>query len=53
MILEFDPSARAIVSSGYSENPVMSSYRTYGFKGVMEKPYTLGRLRDTVSTVLQ
>ena len=53
MILEFDPSARAIVSSGYSENPVMSSYRTYGFKGVMEKPYTLGKLRDTVSTVLQ
>jgi CheY-like chemotaxis protein len=52
-ILEIDPSARAIVSSGYSESPVMSSYRNYGFRGVMEKPYSLGRLKETVSSVLQ
>ncbi len=48
-----DPAVRAIVSSGYSNDPVMAKYREHGFKGVVEKPYTieeLGRvLHDVVS----
>jgi CheY-like chemotaxis protein len=34
-----DPGVRAIVSSGYSGDPVMSDYRKFGFCAVVPKPY--------------
>jgi CheY-like chemotaxis protein len=44
-----DPGVKAIVSSGYSQDPVMAAYDRYGFIGIMAKPYTIGQL----STVLE
>jgi nitrogen-specific signal transduction histidine kinase/CheY-like chemotaxis protein len=38
---KIDPDINAIVSSGYSENPVMANYQKHGFKGILKKPYTL------------
>ena len=37
---ELDPDVRAVVSSGYSSDPVMSAFRQHGFRAVVEKPYT-------------
>jgi PAS domain S-box-containing protein len=37
---QLDPTARAVVSSGYSNDPVMASHRDYGFVAVMTKPYS-------------
>ncbi len=34
-----DPGVRAIVSSGYSTDPIMSEYSRHGFSGVLVKPY--------------
>jgi len=39
-LLEIDPNVVAIVSSGYSNDPVMDNFREYGFKGAIPKPYT-------------
>jgi CheY-like chemotaxis protein len=47
-----DPEIKAIVSSGYSNDPVMANYRQHGFTGVMSKPYTVQQLSDAVSQAL-
>ncbi|MBL7994126.1 response regulator [bacterium] len=49
LILDCDPNAKVIVSSGYSDDPVTSDYARYGFAGVLPKPYDI----DTLSKVLQ
>jgi len=51
-LIEFDPDVKAIVSSGYSTDPVMADYRNYGFKGVVAKPYDIKELSETLHEVL-
>jgi PAS domain S-box-containing protein len=51
--LRVDPDAKVIVSSGYSNDPVMSNFREYGFSGVLAKPYMLQQLSDTLHRVMQ
>jgi CheY-like chemotaxis protein len=46
-LLEIDPQAKLVVSSGYADDPVMANPAAYGFVGVIAKPYnfdTLSRL---------
>lgn len=46
------PGARAMVSSGYSNDPVMSDFSAYGFVGVLQKPYTIQELKVAVAAAL-
>jgi DNA-binding NarL/FixJ family response regulator len=46
------PDARAIVSSGYSSDDVMANYRTYGFRGMVPKPYSLEDFTRVLREVL-
>jgi PAS domain S-box-containing protein len=39
-ILELDPYAKAIISSGYSTESVMEHFNQYGFMGVLIKPFS-------------
>jgi CheY-like chemotaxis protein len=43
-LLKIDPGVKAIVSSGYSNLPMMAEYKSYGFKGVVAKPYEINEL---------
>jgi nitrogen-specific signal transduction histidine kinase/CheY-like chemotaxis protein len=51
-LLKIDPQVRAIVSSGYSADPVMAEYRKYGFRDVIEKPYSLQAVSNALQRVL-
>jgi CheY-like chemotaxis protein len=51
-IRAIDPNVRAIVSSGYSNDPVMADYRKYGFVGVLAKPYTSDNVDNQLKLIL-
>lgn len=51
-LLQIDPNVLAIVSSGYSDAPAMSSPAAFGFKGVLPKPYAPTELRAAVHRIL-
>jgi PAS domain S-box-containing protein len=47
-LLEIDPGANAIVSSGYSNDPVISDYKDYGFNGFVLKPFNMDELNKVL-----
>ncbi|MBI5250613.1 MAG: PAS domain S-box protein [Desulfomonile tiedjei] len=52
LLLEIDPNVKAIVSSGYCNDPVMAQYERYGFSGVVVKPYNVRELSNVLAKVL-
>jgi PAS domain S-box-containing protein len=50
-LLKIDPKAVAIVSSGYSNDPVMADYRKFGFSGVVQKPYLIKDMVEMIRSV--
>ena len=46
------PDVKAIVSSGYADNPVVADFTTYGFSTALSKPYRLEALRDCLNRLL-
>ena len=49
---EIDPNVKGIVSSGYSQDPVMANFRDFGFCGVITKPYTVEEMGKKLYQVL-
>lgn len=47
-----NPDVRAIVSSGYAEDPAMANFEKYGFKGVVPKPFNMDDLIKEIERVL-
>ncbi len=53
LIKDLDPKVRAIVSSGYSNDPIMANHRENGFVGVLSKPYKIQDLAKTLESTIQ
>lgn len=51
-LLKIDPNIKAIASSGYSNDSIMSEYKKYGFTAVIAKPYKVRELSEIVSKVI-
>jgi PAS domain S-box-containing protein len=49
---EINPNVSAILSSGYSNDPIMANYRAYGFLGMVAKPYQLDELARALAGVI-
>jgi CheY-like chemotaxis protein len=47
-----DPDVKAVVSSGYSNDPVMSRYQEYGFVDIAKKPYKIDELIKVLNRVM-
>ena len=51
-LLEIDPDVKAIVSSGYANDTILSSYKEFGFLACLTKPYELTDLSQVIHEVL-
>ncbi len=50
---EIDPEVCAVVSSGYSEDEVMATYRSHGFRAMVPKPYGIEELARALRPLLR
>jgi CheY-like chemotaxis protein len=51
-LIELDPEVKAVVSSGYSNDPVMAEFKEYGFQGVLVKPYKIEELGELLHKLI-
>jgi len=49
---EIDPNVKAIVSSGYLNDPIIFEFEQYGFKAALAKPYDVLKLSETITQVI-
>ncbi len=49
---QLDPRVVALVTSGYAEDPILTHYERYGFRGVLKKPYRVQEMADLLQRVL-
>ncbi len=50
---EIDPQACAIVSSGYSNDPIMAKFDQHGFAACMQKPYNIEIVSQVIKAVME
>jgi len=51
-VRKIDPQVKAIVSSGYSNDPIMADFTEHGFDGVVTKPYGIEKLSEVIHRVI-
>ncbi len=51
-LIEIDPDVKGIVSSGHSEDPVMTDFGQYGFCSAIAKPYSMPELSVILEKVI-
>jgi signal transduction histidine kinase/ActR/RegA family two-component response regulator len=51
-LLEMDQNLRAIVTSGYANDPVMSQYADHGFCASLHKPFGMRDLREAMEAAM-
>ncbi|MFA5180898.1 MAG: ATP-binding protein [Syntrophales bacterium] len=52
-LLKIDPKIRAIIASGYVDDPVIEHYGNYGFLGALKKPFNGEEMKNVVEKILQ
>jgi len=52
-LVKFDPGVKAVVSSGYSNDPVVQDYADYGFSGRLTKPYKINDMKEILESLIR
>ena len=51
-ILRVDPEATVVVTSGLPNDPILTEYQRFGFRGSVAKPFTFDQIAETLASVL-
>ena len=50
-LIAIDPRVKAIVSCGYSDDPIITEFRKYGFYGALAVSYDIEKIREILSAL--
>lgn len=53
LLKAYDPAVKAIVSSGYYNDPVVQHFMQYGFSGRLSKPYKISDLKEILEQMIK
>jgi CheY-like chemotaxis protein len=53
LLKAWDPAVKAVVSSGYSNDPVVQNYMQYGFCGRLSKPYKISDMKGILEQLIK
>lgn len=53
MLLALNPNVKAVVSSGYSKDPIMANYKEYGFAAALPKPYRIQEMTELLEKLAE
>lgn len=51
-MLKVNPRVKAVIASGYSDDPAVKRFREFGFSGVIVKPYDAAELHKTFQRII-
>jgi len=49
---DLDPAVKAVVSSGYADDPIVSDHAAHGFTFMLKKPYSIRELKACLNALL-
>ena len=52
LLLDFDPEAKIIISSGFSNHPIMQKPQDFGIQAVLLKPFGIATLQKILEKIL-
>ncbi len=52
LLKAFDPEVKAVVSTGFSSDPVVLDFSSYGFSGKLTKPYKINDLKNILEQLV-
>jgi CheY-like chemotaxis protein len=50
---ELDPGVKAIVSSGFTGDPCVTDYASFGFSGILAKPYKINDMKVLLEELIR
>jgi len=48
-----DPQAKVVMSSGYTDDPMMTGYASFGLAGILAKPYRVTDIKTLLETMIK